>query len=123
MSTAGLFTPTEAETKLKSLSAERLEAIAAEHGLVIGGSGKDGRTTKGDYVKALAAFYSMNPTHVLVRIETQYHNGAIENCAQWKLGEERILSLGAWAQVRADVGNHDAFQVVKKLVKLDADED
>lgn len=123
MNTAGLFTPTEAETKLKSLSVARLEEVADRLGLVIGGSGKDGKTTKADYTKALTAFFRMNPTHVLVRIDVPYHNGAIENCAQWKPGEERIVSLGAWAQVKADAGNSDEFQVLKKLVMIDADED
>jgi len=90
---------------LRGLTRNELEEMVKSRGVgEVGGSGKDGNVTKADLVGVLGAHMKSYPSHVRVRAEIFYHNGIIPDGQglEWKQFEERVISLGAWDQIKQD---------------------
>lgn len=116
MTTSEYLTREELSAYLNTLSLSDLSDIAQERGLVIGGSGKDGKITKKDYVQSIGAHVVGHPTHVLARAIVPYHNGVIieEAGINWRMGEKRVISIEAYRQIIQDA-HPDNFEILSKM--------
>lgn len=70
----------------------------------------------------LVAHYSLTPTHVRVVALQPYHNGTVQDRlgCDWRPREERVIPLSAWAYIKRDIGDADAyFRVTERLTLVD----
>lgn len=124
MSTPVLLTPDKTKAGLNRLSLSVLSALAEARGLIVGNTSEDGRTARADLIAVLSAHMNAFPSHVRVKSENPYHNGLIPDRAgvEWRAGEERVISLGAYQQILADVPP-EHFVIIEKLNVIDVREE
>ncbi len=119
MSTQEFMTRDEISAYLKGCTLSDLLDIARERGLVIGGSGKDGKVTKKDAVAAIGAHVVGKPTHAKVRAIRGYHNGMIVggHGINWGSGEVRVIPVAVYRQIIQDA-HPDDFEVLGKVYSV-----